>query len=1264
MSLDAEQLEQLSEAVTNLTQVMSAMPSALAGVMGRSDALGKAFANAAGNVDKYAKAIKDAEEEKARREGVYKEAQYLSITALKSFAGALQDTSDNLKKYTNTVSTGFDAISTIATLSGTKFGLALSGLAKITGFAGEQLLAYNSRLVNAYQSLSQFGIGAGITSEEIAKLGRDSNFSGDQLQTFAKVTGQAGQDLIALGGTFTEGMRMFGRFTAVGDKVARQLNYLGVSTEQYLEFQQKFLRQEISAGLATGRGEAAMNRLTEASLTLYAEMMKTAELTGVSVDRQMQERERLASEVDNYKVYNAKRIEAIMAQEATLGKEVVAKRIEAIKNEQRIMMDNAVMISTTMGQQAAATALRLASTEGVGVIAEEDVPLQRALQLAGYDIVQFVQESKAAAAEGKTYTTQIQNMAFDVAKNTVKVVGTYDALPTNVLRDLRKTFSLTDELINTYTTRVFGEGELDTQARQNEFNRQREITEQGFKQRLLEAESISMATDAAMIFATTLYEKERQFRAAIDNGLATINTPFVTLGILAIGAAAGLASLAGAAIYAANMIKKAPWGQLPGTGPINPGRTPEPERSPKPDSVILGPDGKPIPQEPEAPEQQKKPRRGGRLGRMRLGRLGSPLSILGGLGLGYAAESAYEEDMPMLGAGLDIVGSTATYAGTGAMIGSAVPGLGTAAGTGIGGVIGLLVGIKEAVDNYNDTAQNIPPVNLTDETGTTPTVPTEEAKPPTVEVTVQPATPDITVQTPEPPKEDFTKEMSDNELRAQTLLTKRALEMTGQSNRDAEQTKQLFNAYMERLATAQERKDYDAARENLRRSNNQVTSGDFSLEVQRAFSRSRFNLAAATDQFSSGILDVTSGLFDFKTASIEATRNLNDIAGITILDMNAEQDDTVTIDQDSIDKLASVIPRGFAPGAEGTNKKSGVDFTYRPGFEDLPAEVDAFLRMTRDKESGGGTQLRVKDFTNATTIGGQYGMSQSARQAAFSSLTKDETARLQTLGVTSAPNLDQLVMPDGKTFREGMDEVDNILAKSYARLTLTALKGKIKDREVTASDMRGAWWHGVETYSRILDESLKNPNMLVSEFYRQQGESARKRGQQYTMPDPAQFKGRTLKQQLDYIAMQVNAVETYKSELPGRTPTNVDAFGRPKVTDPFDPNNIARNLELAAERDRARLGLPDYKKMFGNTSAPSLDANGMPTSGPLIVSTNKDMPLITVDPTTNTNFTSLIDLNKIQTSELSALNSKIGELNTKIDVLNDYQRKILTTMAS
>ena len=1269
MSLDPEQLEQLSEAVNNLTQVMSAMPSALAGVMGKSEALGKAFVSAGGSVDKYAKAMQDAEEEKARRDGAIREAHYLGVAALRSFTGALQDSSADLKKYSNTVSTGFDALSTIATLSGTKFGLALSGLAKVTGFAGEQLLAYNSRLVNAYQSLAQFGIGAGITSEEIAKLGRDSNFSGEQLQTFSKVMGQAGADLLSLGGTVTEGMKMFGKFTAVGDKVARQLNYLGISTEQYLEYQQKFLRQEISAGLATGRGEAAMNKLTQASLQLYTEMMKQAQLTGASVEKQMEEREYLSS-ITNYRLYNLKRIQDVQRQEDVLGKEETARRIQNIKDESRIMLENATLLSTQAGRDVAQSFLRRASTEGVGALASDaDVMSERLFQEFG-GMTGVIRESKIAAQQGLSYTTQLQSMIYKSGERVIDLIGEQTYFSADVMDDLRKIYGGTDEVLTFMTRRILDESNLTTQQRQGEYNRQREIVEQGIRQRLKEAESISMATDAAMIMATTLYEKERQFRKAMDEGLATINKPFVTLAVVATGAIMGIVAFAGAALWAANQIRKAPWGQLPGTGPINPSRTPQPEKGPKPDSIILGPDGKPLPKEPEAPAPEKpsRPSRGGRLGR--LGRLGSPLSLFGGLAVGAAADYAYEEDMPMLGAGLDIAGTTAEYAGYGGLIGSALPIVGTGVGAGVGATAGLIKGTIDAVTNYNKLQNDkIPPVDLTEETETksteakpeetaTTTAPREE-KP--AEITSTTAAPkEEKPSTPVTPEQDITKEMSNNELRAQVALTQRTLEITGQSNRSAQETQQLFSAYMERLATAQERREYEVAQENLRRSNNQVSSGDFTLELQRAFARSRISLQDATNEFTSGVLNVTAGLFDFKTASFQATRNLRDIAGITILDMQAEDDNTITIDQDSIDKLASVIPRAYFPGSEGDIKKSGVDFSYRPGFEDLPAEVDAFLRMTRDKESSGGQQLRVKDFANATTIGGQYGMGQSAREAAFKNLTSVETERLKTLGVTSAPNLDTLVMPDGKTFREGMDEVDNILAKSYARLTLTALKGKIKDREVTASDMRGAWWHGVETYSRILDESIKNPNMLVSEFYRQQGESARKQGRQYVMPDVSQFKGRTLKGQLDYIAQQVSSVETYKTELPSRRDTNVDAFGRPKgVTDPFDLVNVSKSLELAAERDRARLGLPDYKKMFGN-DVTNLDANGAPSAGPLIVSTNKDMPLITVDPTTNSNFTSLIDLNKIQTSELSALNSKISELNTKIDTLNDTQRKLLT----
>ena len=50
-----------------------------------------------------------------------------------------------------------------------------------------------------------------------------------------------------------------------------------------------------------------------------------------------------------------------------------------------------------------------------------------------------------------------------------------------------------------------------------------------------------------------------------------------------------------------------------------------------------------------------------------------------------------------LGKGLGVLGSTASYAGTGAMIGSVIPGLGTAAGAVIGGIIGAGKGI---IDEY------------------------------------------------------------------------------------------------------------------------------------------------------------------------------------------------------------------------------------------------------------------------------------------------------------------------------------------------------------------------------------------------------------------------------------------------------------------------------------------------------------------------------------------------------------------------------------
>lgn len=80
---------------------------------------------------------------------------------------------------------------------------------------------------------------------------------------------------------------------------------------------------------------------------------------------------------------------------------------------------------------------------------------------------------------------------------------------------------------------------------------------------------------------------------------------------------------------------------------------------------------------------------------------GAPFAMIGGMALDYGAESVGRDTTA--GKVMGIAGSTLSWAGTGAMIGSIIPGLGTAAGAAVGAVGGLLYGLYE---NLQD-AQNV-----------------------------------------------------------------------------------------------------------------------------------------------------------------------------------------------------------------------------------------------------------------------------------------------------------------------------------------------------------------------------------------------------------------------------------------------------------------------------------------------------------------------------------------------------------------------------
>ena len=70
---------------------------------------------------------------------------------------------------------------------------------------------------------------------------------------------------------------------------------------------------------------------------------------------------------------------------------------------------------------------------------------------------------------------------------------------------------------------------------------------------------------------------------------------------------------------------------------------------------------------------------------------------IAGVAAEYGGEKLKEAGYQKTGTALGVAGKTASYAGTGAMIGSIVPGVGTAIGGGIGATIGLGMGIYEAM---------------------------------------------------------------------------------------------------------------------------------------------------------------------------------------------------------------------------------------------------------------------------------------------------------------------------------------------------------------------------------------------------------------------------------------------------------------------------------------------------------------------------------------------------------------------------------------
>jgi hypothetical protein len=176
------------------------------------------------------------------------------------------------------------------------------------------------------------------------------------------------------------------------------------------------------------------------------------------------------------------------------------------------------------------------------------------------------------------------------------------------------------------------------------------------------------------------------------------------------------------------------------------------------------------------------------------------------------------------------------------------------------------------------------------------------------------------------------------------------------------------------------------------------------------------------------------------------------------------------------------------------------------------ADINSVMAMNYQKESGGGKALRVRGLGGAGSIGGAYGLSQAARNSAFSSMSSDERQQFTAqTGFSRAPTLDELVNKEGTAFTSDKARLaDELLSKKFTGNTITRLSERL-GRAPTMADIRGAHWLGEAGYIGLLEAAKQNPNMSMEAFYASHPD--------WTKPDMKQFPG-TVGEMISKIAEQ------------------------------------------------------------------------------------------------------------------------------------------------
>jgi GH24 family phage-related lysozyme (muramidase) len=645
-NLDPESIRQFNESMRELNNVMPALITGLGQLSGVAsgstkvqDALNK-HANAVKGMTELDQSYIDAQKKKAAADANRARADASAVSALKDFTSAMMNTSTEFSKFNGTLGNAGDAALALGKNFGA-VGLIIGGLIKGATKVAQLATVQADNALKVTDEFNKMGSAGAFTAKQMAEMSISIGLSNEQWNLLPKALRKAGDGIVGLGTTTAKGQESFAKLLAVTNSEREAFQRLGISQEELMGKQAEYIALQGMSGKSLVTQAKDADKLRKSSLEYTENLLRLSALTGKDADKiakdqqlaNMQYEEVIRTRVEDDKIRK-------------LTQEGRTAEAESLQDEQKARKQFITDATSRFGEE---TGLQLAKVARTGAYDEST----KGIAQLGIDATELAAKLKKAKP-GEEVADLFNNTAETVKTRVSEKLGNFETSLQFGGEELGKTLGLNKELILN-TGRVVERNEKEAEAAAKRGIAKPSDGKTG------ETTTEDPAQKARNAVTTTTIE----FNKALERGLVAVNpllSGFNSLTVAVTGLTA--AAIAAAAALAAIGAKGA-LGKVLGTSTM-----------------------------PESGGGKGVGKGGGLKGAIKGVGMGGA-AALGGMALSAGADYAKKEGNPKTGAGLDIAGQTASYAGTGAMIGSVVPGVGTAVGAGIGAAIGLGKGLYE-----------------------------------------------------------------------------------------------------------------------------------------------------------------------------------------------------------------------------------------------------------------------------------------------------------------------------------------------------------------------------------------------------------------------------------------------------------------------------------------------------------------------------------------------------------------------------------------